>query len=68
MRFLALLLLLLTVLACGCSSSPHSFLNGDHVLKHFISIYDDLHALHVDIDHVFFDIYEYEESMEIGAN
>lgn len=56
MRFFALLVLVALLVACGCSSNPHSFLNGSHALKHVTFLYDDLHDLHTDIDHVFLGI------------
>ena len=59
MRFFVLLVLaVMLVAACGCSSSPYSFANPTHVGHHFSCIYNDIHNLHVDIDHVVFGIYE----------
>ena len=62
MRLFAALLLLVLLVACGCSNNPHSFLNGGHALKHITFIYDDLHDLHVDIDHVLLGICDDEST------
>jgi hypothetical protein len=69
MRVLAALLLALALIsACGCSSTPHSIFNGRHLVRHFTIVFEDLHHLHVDLDRVLLDIYEYDESMAVRAN
>ena len=68
MRILAVLVLLLIVFGCGCSSAPHSFAKPSHFSRHLTVFYQDLHNLHVDLDRVLFDIYEYDESMKVRAD
>jgi hypothetical protein len=67
MRYLAAVLFAL-LLVCGCSSKPYSFANPSHVGRHFLVIYEDLHHLHTDIDHVFFDIVEPKTDWRVDAN
>ena len=65
MRIIAALLLLVILLACGCSTDCYSFRNGSHIAKHFTVIYDDFHRFHVDIDRVIFDIHECESDLVV---
>ncbi len=70
MRLRALLLVafLCVLVIGGCSSSQNSFLNGDHVVRHFTCIYDDFDRLHVDIDYVLFGIEEPWGDMRLDCN
>jgi hypothetical protein len=70
MRFCAALCLLFVALLAvsGCSSSPHSFLNGDHFASHFTCIYYDLDRFHMDLDRCVFGIDEPEDDLRIVAD
>ena len=67
MRILVVTLLVALFVASGCSTHPHSFLNGPHLAKSLTFLYDDLHAMHEDIDHVLLGICDGESLRQTYA-
>ena len=65
MRIVMALLVVVLLLACGCSTENHRMNNPAHVWRHVTQICDDFHAFHVDIDRVILGIWEVDEDYRL---